>query len=598
MLLGKQVDDDRRSGESFEGCRQLWHPPLGERAERREARTHLQPVVGNRVGCAHESEQTGDDDDAVERSGALRRGERGDVEVVPHDSRVALPRRKCRRAAERSVGHRCANEVLTFDAEELRVTTLDLCETSGDLVAVCTELSTERPARWLPCDFRHAALGLAFRRREEDDIRRSWGGGRRHDPKVCLTDDYPERMARVKPVQDWATDFDHADPAYNENAHQIWDTLRATCPVAHTDRYGGAWLPVRHDDVAAVARDTDSFSSEGAVLANRPPAEERISLAPIGAAPPITSDPPFHADARRLLLPAFSPQVIAGWEPEVRRLCNELLDRMGDADVVDAAVQYAQHIPVYVIARMLGLPVEDSDYFRETVHLVLEEIGAEFGERQGGFEKLDAYLLAHVEDHIENPRDDLIGFLLNARIFDRPLETQHIVGTIVLLLVAGIDTTWSSIGSSIWHLAQHPDDLARLVSEPELMPTAIEELLRAYAPVTMARMIAKDAEIGGCPVKAGENVLLAFPAANRDPEAFPDADRVIIDREHNRHLAFGLGIHRCLGSNLARLELRVAVEEFIRRFPKFELADESAVTWSLGQVRGPRQLPVRVLQRS
>ncbi|NDD86998.1 MAG: cytochrome P450, partial [Actinobacteria bacterium] len=168
------------------------------------------------------------------------------------------------------------------------------------------------------------------------------------------------------------------------------------------------------------------------------------------------------------------------------------------------------------------------------MHLVLEEIGAEFGERQGGFEKLDAYLHAHVQDHIENPRDDLIGFLLNAKIYDRPLEQQHIVGTIILLLVAGIDTTWSSIGSSIWHLAQHADDLARLVNEPELMPTAIEELLRAYAPVTMARMIAKDAEIGGCPVKAGENVLLAFPAANRDPEVFPDADKVVIDREHNR----------------------------------------------------------------
>ena len=405
-------------------------------------------------------------------------------------------------------------------------------------------------------------------------------------------------MARVKPVQDWTTDWDHADPAYNENAHEIWDELRGTCPVAHTNRYGGAWLPVRHDDVAAVARDTDHFSSEGAVLANRPPRDEWVSLAPIGAAPPITSDPPFHADARRLLLPAFAPQVIAEWEPEVRRLCNELLDRMGDADVVDAAVQYAQHIPVYVIARMLGLPVEDSDYFRETVHLVLEEIGAEFGERQGGFEKLDAYLLAHVEDHIANPREDLIGFLLNAKIYDQPLSNQHIVGTIILLLVAGIDTTWSSIGSSIWHLARHEDDLARLVAEPDLMPTAIEELLRAYAPVTMARMIAKDAEIGGCPVKAGENVLLAFPAANRDPEVFPDADKVIIDREHNRHLAFGLGIHRCLGSNLARLELRIAVEEFVRRFPRFELADTDAVTWSLGQVRGPRQLPVRILARS
>jgi cytochrome P450 len=405
-------------------------------------------------------------------------------------------------------------------------------------------------------------------------------------------------MATVKPVNSWETDWDHADPAYNENAPQIWDQLRGECPVAHTNRYGGAWLPVSHADVSAVARDTDHFSSEGAVLANRPPREEWVSLAPIGAAPPITSDPPFHADARRLLLPAFSPQVVAEWEPEIRRLCNELIDNMGDSPTVDAAVQYAQNIPVYVIARMLGLPLEDSDYFRETVHMVLEEIGAEFGERVGAFEKLDAYLMKHVQDHIDNPKDDLIGFLLNAKIYDQPLSPQHVVGTIILLMVAGIDTTWSSIGSSIWHLAQHPDDLARLVNEPELLPTAIEELLRAYAPVTMARIVKEDAEIGGCPVKRGDSVLLPFPAANRDPNVFPDADKVIIDREENRHVAFGLGIHRCLGSNLARLELRLAVEVFIQRFPQFQLADAQAVTWSLGQVRGPRKLPVRVLQRA
>ncbi len=405
-------------------------------------------------------------------------------------------------------------------------------------------------------------------------------------------------MATVKPVQSWETDWDHADPAYNQNAPQIWDQLRGTCPVAHTNRYGGAWLPVTHADVSAVARDTDHFSSEGAVLANRPPREEWVSLAPIGAAPPITSDPPFHADARRLLLPAFSPQVVAEWEPEIRRLCNELIDNMGDLDVVDAAVQYAQNIPVYVIARMLGLPLEDSDYFRETVHMVLEEIGAEFGERQGAFEKLDAYLTMHVQDHIENPKDDLIGFLLNAKIYDQPLSPQHVVGTIILLMVAGIDTTWSSIGSSIWHLAQHPSDLHRMVNEPELLPTAIEELLRMYAPVTMARIVSQDTEIGGCPVKRGDSVLLPFPAANRDPEVFPDADKVIIDREENRHVAFGLGIHRCLGSNLARLELRIAVQVFIQRFPQFELADPNSVTWSLGQVRGPRKLPVRVTQRA
>jgi cytochrome P450 len=165
-----------------------------------------------------------------------------------------------------------------------------------------------------------------------------------------------------------------------------------------------------------------------------------------------------------------------------------------------------------------------------------------------------------------------------------------------LLLLAGIDTTWSAIGSSLWHLASHPADLARLVAEPALMPTAIEEFLRAYAPVTMARMVAVSHDFHGHAMKEGDWVLLPFPAANRDPAVFADADVVRIDRAENRHAAFGLGAHRCIGSNLARLEMTIAIEEFLARFPRFELADPPAVVWSIGQVRGPRRLRVRILE--
>ncbi|MGA1506653.1 MAG: cytochrome P450, partial [Ilumatobacteraceae bacterium] len=155
----------------------------------------------------------------------------------------------------------------------------------------------------------------------------------------------------------------------------------------------------------------------------------------------------------------------------------------------------------------------------------------------------------------------------------------------------------SSIGSSLWHLASHPDDLARLVREPELMPTAIEEFLRAYSPVTMARRLLDDTEFDGCPMKAGERILMNFPAANRDPEVFDRADEVLIDRRENRHVAFGAGIHRCAGSNLARMELRVSIETFITRIPEFSLADPSAVTWAGGQVRGPRSAVVTFTSR-
>ena len=145
------------------------------------------------------------------------------------------------------------------------------------------------------------------------------------------------------------------------------------------------------------------------------------------------------------------------------------------------------------------------------------------------------------------------------------------LGAMRLMLIAGIDTTWSAIGSCFWHLAQHPQDRQRLVAEPALIPTAVEEFLRAYAPVTMAREVIKDTTIGGCPFKPGQMVLLSFPAANRDPAVFPDADRVMIDRKENRHAAFGLGIHRCIGSNLARMEITVALQEWLRRIPEFHL---------------------------
>jgi len=176
-----------------------------------------------------------------------------------------------------------------------------------------------------------------------------------------------------------------------------------------------------------------------------------------------------------------------------------------------------------------------------------------------------------------------------------PLNPEHVGGTMALLLIAGIDTTWSGIGASLWHLAKTPSDRERLAAEPELLPLAIEEFLRAYAPVTMARLVKDDFEFNGCPMKANEWVLLPFPAANRDPEVFENPDDVVIDREVNRHAAFGLGIHRCAGSNLARMEMQVAVDVWMQRYGSdFSLADPAAVTWSGGQVRGPRQLPVRI----
>jgi cytochrome P450 len=397
-------------------------------------------------------------------------------------------------------------------------------------------------------------------------------------------------------VSDWATDFDHTDPQWVADPYPIWDELRARCPVAHTDRYGGTWLPVRHEDVAAVAYDTEHFTSRSVVVSEMRPGPDDLP-APIGLAPPITSDPPFHALARRLLLPAFSPKPIEALEPFTRDLCVELLDATAGEPEIDAAVDYAQHIPLRVIVRMLGFPQEDADVFRRFIRIVLEDVDQSAEERQAVVDQgeLDVYMDARIAEHLADPKDDLTSFLLNAELDGNKLDPDHVRGTMVLLMIAGIDTTWSAIGASLWHLAQNPADRQRLAAEPELMGTAVEEFLRAYAPVTMARLVATDFDFQGRPMKEGDWLLLPFPAANRDPEYFADADEVQIDRAENRHAAFGLGIHRCIGSNLARMELRVALEEWMRRYPDFELVDPTKVTWSAGQVRGPRTIPVRIL---
>jgi cytochrome P450 len=398
-------------------------------------------------------------------------------------------------------------------------------------------------------------------------------------------------MGHHDPVTEWAADFDHTDDVWAADPYPIWDELRSACPVAHSDRYGGVWLPTRFEDVSAIAYDTERFTSRSVVVSDfRPPA----MFEPAGVAPPITSDPPYHHDARRMLLPILSPQATDKLEPSTRAYCGELIAEMQGRDVVDAAQDYAQHIPVRVIANMLGLPEADADQFRGFVNHVLEGVALPFEQRAEGMLALFGYLQGHIEDHIANPRDDLISFLLSAELHGEKLDPFQVGRTIALLLIAGIDTTWSAIGASLWHLAKTPADRERLVKERDLLPTAMEELLRAYAPVTMARIVKQDMDFNGCPMKANDWVLLPFPSANRDPEAFPDADRVIIDRDENRHAAFGLGIHRCAGSHLARMELRVALEVWLDAFPSFELVDPDTVTWSGGQVRGPRVLPVRI----
>ena len=391
-------------------------------------------------------------------------------------------------------------------------------------------------------------------------------------------------MSARPPVRDWATDWDHFNPQWVEDPFPIWDELRSRCPVAHSTRYeDGAYFATRYDDVREIAYDSEHFSSRRVIVR-----EQKVDIV---ASPPITSDPPEHTPARKVLLPAFTPQAVAKLEPRTRDLCRELLDAIGEAKECDAALQYSQHIPVRVIAHMLGLPETDGDRFRDWIHRILEVGPTNPAVAMQTLKELTQYFHGHVAARRENPGDDLISFLIASRMDGQALTEPHLLGTLRLLLIAGIDTTWSAIGASLWHLATHAEDRRRLVEEPALMQTAIEEFLRAYAPVTMAREVVKETSVGGCTFKEKGQVLLSFPAANRDPAMFADAGKVLIDRAENRHAAFGLGRHRCLGSNLARMEMTVAIEEWLKRYPEFRLADGARVKWSEGTVRGPRRLP-------
>jgi cytochrome P450 len=392
-------------------------------------------------------------------------------------------------------------------------------------------------------------------------------------------------MSKRPPVEDWATDFDHRDPRWIENPFPIWEELRGRCPVAHSARFeDGAYFASRYEDVREIAYDAEHFSSRRVIVR-----EKKVPLQP---GPPITSDPPEHTPARKLLLPAFAPQAIARLEPRTRAICRELLDTIGERREADAAIEYAQHIPVRLIAHMLGVPEDDGDLFRKWIHLLLEVGISDVSVILPTLQEMSAYFFAEIKKRGDRRGEDLISFLLDARMNGQPLTEPHLVGTLRLLLVAGIDTTWSGIGASLWHLATHAEDRRRLVAEPALLPTAIEEFLRAYAPVTMAREVVKETTVGGCAFKEKGQVLLSFPAANRDPAKFAQADQVLIDRAENPHAAFGLGRHRCIGSNLARLEMTVAIEEWLKRFPDFSLSLGARVTWSEGTVRGPRSIPV------
>lgn len=402
-------------------------------------------------------------------------------------------------------------------------------------------------------------------------------------------------MAERKPVIDWATDFDHLSDEWSARMPEILEDLRERCPVAHTDRFFGAYLVTRYDDIAEVAHQTSTFSSRITSVNENHPDNIKLEL------PPITLDPPDHGPIRRALLPAFNPREVAALEPFVQSVVDRLLDRIAGQELVDGATDYAEHVPVEVMNTLFGVSPDMAPQFRDWVDAMLKDGQVDIEIARKANREVQAYFVGQLADRREHPADDLVTMVLNAEATledgtTRPFTERERIGALFVLLLGGIDTTWSTIGAALYHLGTHPEDLATLVANPDLVPNAVEEILRYYAPVTIARYITEDAQVAGCPVQAGQRLLLSYPSANRDAKVFDRPDEVVLDRQHNRHLAFGVGVHRCLGSNLARMELKVAIGSWLARYPRFELAvDPSEVQWSVGPVRGPRKVPLRIL---
>jgi cytochrome P450 len=383
-------------------------------------------------------------------------------------------------------------------------------------------------------------------------------------------------------------------PEVRHDPYPTYRALRAADPV-HRSPLMGMWVLTRYDDIANVLRapelSVDRSRWDGLVLPEG--IEIQRSM--------LVVDPPDHTRLRTLVSKAFTPRTVERLRSRVEAIVSEILDRAQRAGGMEAVEDLAYQLPVTVIAEMLGVPPDDWPRFREwsrELVVSLDPMLAADPERLAGFiaarESLSAYLDGIVRLRRLDPRDDLISALIRVEEGGSGLTQRELIAMLVLLLVAGHETTVNLIGNGLLALLLHPEQLNHLRAEPELIETAVEELLRWDSPVKLsARVVLRDGEIGDKEVRKGELLLGMLGAANRDPEQFPDPDRLDLGRRPNQHLAFGRGIHFCLGAPLARLEGQVALGALVARFPRLRLAGE-AVRGPTVTLRGLARLPIAV----
>jgi cytochrome P450 len=386
--------------------------------------------------------------------------------------------------------------------------------------------------------------------------------------------------------------YDHYDESIGRDPHPFYAKMRACCPVAWTDNSGGFWAVTSYEMVERIVKDPEGFSSRDVSVPRS--AFGTVVLAPL------TVDPPAHGPFRKLLIPAFAPRVVARAEGDIRDFVRGLVEQTVADGGCDLAHDFARRIPVFSLARLLDVPLADQDRFTTWVGGLVEK--PMHVDPEGALinaTEMMGYVVRLVQERKNALGEDLISEMLRSVEDGQRLSEADVVNATFLFILAGIDTTWSVIGASLYHLARHPEDRRRLVEaqevgDPNLLKTAVEEFLRFYTPASLGRTAMNDVQLGAASVREGDLLQMNFPAANRDPAAFEDADKVLIGRQVNRHLAFGVGIHRCLGSGFARLMIRVSVEEWLRAIPEYHLVDPDDVHWSIGMIWGPRRVAVRV----
>ncbi|MDP3891420.1 cytochrome P450 [Nocardioides sp.] len=380
------------------------------------------------------------------------------------------------------------------------------------------------------------------------------------------------------------------DPTVIADPYPVYRDLRDNAP-AYWSPEASSWVLSRYDDVSAALTDPATYSSASGIFPTPPGVDMTELFLPML----IMSDPPRHTQLRHLVSSAFTPRRIAALEAHIQTLVDDLLDQVPAAGTWDFVSRFAGPLPAIVIADMLGVPREDRDRFRtwSTTLIQSNPVRGEFGPGLDAAAALYEYFTSFLAERRAHPRDDLMTALVQAEVDGEHLSEEELLGFCLLLLVAGHETTTNLLSNSFVVLAQHPESRWQLADNPDLLPAAVEELLRYDSPVQgLARTLTRQVDLHGQSMKAGDTVLMLFGSANRDDHAFPDADHFDIHRAPERQVAFGRGIHFCLGAALARLEARIALQALLARHRDWDVDLDSAVRLRSGPIRGYASLSV------